>query len=66
MERLSGPDLDQLLTSTGKLSIADAIAYTVEAASGLQAAYEQGLIHCDVKPANLLLDQNGQLKVTDF
>ena len=48
------------------MSLETAIASTLAAASGLHHAHEQGILHRDVKPENLMFDRRGTLKVTDF
>jgi len=50
----------------GKLPVADALRITADAADGLQAAHEAGIVHRDVKPANLFLTPEGRAKVGDF
>jgi DNA segregation ATPase FtsK/SpoIIIE, S-DNA-T family len=55
MEFVSGIDLRRLVEQSGPLSVADAVYYIREAADGLQHAHEQGLVHRDVKPSNLMV-----------
>jgi len=55
MEYVEGIDLAQLVHQSGPLAIRLACEYTLQAALGLQHAYEQGLIHRDIKPANLIV-----------
>ena len=55
MEYVAGIDLHRLVKQAGPLPIADACAYTLQAAHGLQHAFEQGLVHRDIKPANLIV-----------
>jgi serine/threonine-protein kinase len=43
-----------------------AAALVRQAADGLAAAHQRGIVHCDVKPGNLLIDRNGRVKVADF
>jgi CheY-like chemotaxis protein len=66
MELLPGPDLQTLVRQRGPLPPADALNYVRQAAAGLAAAQDNGLIHCDVKPANLILGTDGKLRLTDF
>ena len=71
MEVLEGEDLSQLLKRAGKLSPAQSVAFTLEAIKGLKAAQEAGVIHRDVKPANLFVigaggPDAGHVKLTDF
>ena len=55
MEYVPGIDLRRLVAESGPLPAADAIYYIREAAEGLQHAHEQGLVHRDVKPSNLMV-----------
>jgi serine/threonine protein kinase len=55
MEYVEGIDLARLLRTSGPLPVAEACAHVRQAALGLQHAFRRGLIHRDVKPANLLL-----------
>lgn len=66
MERLSGPDLAGLIRRDGPLPVARALTLIEQAAAGLQAAHTHGIVHCDVKPKNLMLDQHGKVKILDF
>jgi serine/threonine protein kinase len=65
MEFIDGPSLSDLLAS-GPLDVARSMDILAQTATGLQAAHAVGLIHRDVKPANLLLDPGGTVKITDF
>lgn len=55
MEFVPGIDLSRLVKTTGPLSPQDASYYIMQAAHGLQHAYEAGLVHRDIKPANLMV-----------
>jgi serine/threonine protein kinase len=66
MELVEGVSLNQLLERRGQLSVADACAYMRQAALGLQHAFEKGMVHRDVKPHNLMLTPEGQVKILDF
>ncbi len=66
MEFVPGKDLGQLLRERGRLPIGDAVRYAIQAAAGLGHAHSLGLIHRDVKPANLLVDSVGTVKVLDL
>ena len=50
----------------GRLSISDACEVVRQAAVGLHHAFTRGLVHRDVKPANLMLREDGQVKVLDL
>ena len=65
MERLDGDDLNVVLRDQGKLAPLRAVDAMLEAVAGLKAAAAAGLVHRDVKPANLFLHQ-GHVKVMDF
>jgi hypothetical protein len=58
--------LRDVLDKQGRLPIPDAIRIATEIASGLEVAHGVGLVHRDVKPENILLDQNGTAMLTDF
>jgi eukaryotic-like serine/threonine-protein kinase len=66
MEFFDGRDLQQVARQDGPLPYALAADYIRQAAEGLQHAHGAGLIHRDVKPANLLVDQKGCVKVLDL
>ncbi len=50
----------------GPLEIDEAVSITVQAAAGLQAAHDKGIVHRDVKPANIMLTEGGRAKIMDF
>ncbi|QDS86685.1 Serine/threonine-protein kinase PrkC [Rosistilla ulvae] len=66
MEYVSGDDLQQMVKRKGPLSFVKAANYIAQAARGLQHAHERGLIHRDVKPANLLVNKEGTVKLLDM
>jgi serine/threonine-protein kinase len=59
-------DLNELIEAEGALPVSRAIELGSQIASGLAAAHEQGIVHRDIKPQNILLDDDGTAKVTDF
>lgn len=66
MEWVDGQSLDHLLKQEGPLTPDQAIKIVCQMAGALDAAHGQGLIHRDVKPANILLDRQGNAKLSDF
>ncbi len=66
MELVRGKNLAELLRDSGKLEQRQAAGYILQAARGLHFAHEQGMVHRDVKPANLMIDSNGVVKVADL
>jgi hypothetical protein len=66
LEYISGASLGQLVDSTGPLHHAQAVRHIIGAATGLAHAHEKGFVHRDVKPANLMVDRDGMVKVLDM
>ena len=66
MEFVPGRSLAEFVRSQGKLDPETAVGYTLQAARGLKHAHDRGMIHRDVKPDNLLLDNQGLVKVADL
>lgn len=66
MEYLPGKDLKTLLRQRGRFPIEEAIPLMVQACAGIGYAHRAGLVHCDVKPHNMIVTPDGRLKVTDF
>ncbi|WP_144972885.1 protein kinase domain-containing protein [Bremerella volcania] len=67
MELIDGPTLQQKINAIGPLELIDVLEIGQQAAAGLAAAHAKGLIHRDVKPANILLEGNtNEVKLTDF
>ncbi len=66
MEYVDGTDLSQVLKDRGALPINEACDYIRQAAIGLQHAHEQGMVHRDIKPHNLMVTEDGMVKVLDF
>jgi eukaryotic-like serine/threonine-protein kinase len=73
MEYIDGPNLDQLVRERGTLPVGLACDIIRQAASGLQYAYEKGMVHRDIKPSNILLQRSGislssgyVVKIVDF
>ncbi|MGH3148416.1 MAG: serine/threonine-protein kinase, partial [Rubrobacter sp.] len=66
MEYVPGGDLKGLMDATGRLPGPELARLGDEVCAGLAHAHEHGVIHRDIKPHNILLDENGHAKVTDF
>src|SRR4051794_10632889 len=65
-EYVDGETLKERIRRSGRLDIPEAVAYAIEIARALGAAHERGIVHRDVKPQNVLVDEEGSAKVTDF
>src|SRR5918998_4375317 len=63
---VDGSDLDKLLTDLGPLPIERAVEVIGHVADALDAAHERGFVHRDVKPANVMVADSGQVYLTDF
>jgi serine/threonine protein kinase len=66
MEYVDGVTLEALVSRQGPLTVARAAAYVRQAAQGLRHIHEAGIVHRDVKPANLILDRQGVVKILDL
>jgi serine/threonine protein kinase/HEAT repeat protein len=66
MEFVPGQSLAEVLEKKGPLPVAHACHYMRQVALGLQHAHERGMVHRDIKPQNLMLMPNGQIKILDF
>ncbi len=66
MEFVEGADLSALVKKNGPLSIEQAVNCVLQAAKGLEAAHKKGIVHRDVKPANVLLDNEDTIKLLDM
>lgn len=66
MELVEGQPLSQIIKDDGPMDPRRVSAIIAQAASALQAAHDAGVIHRDVKPANILVRSDGQVKLTDF
>ncbi len=66
MEYVEGKHLKHLLKKRGKLTIAEVVDIALQITNGLSVAHESYLIHRDIKPQNILILDNGLIKITDF
>jgi serine/threonine protein kinase len=66
MEYVEGRDLRSFVKRDGPLSVERAVHVISEAAAGLGSAHSEGIVHRDVKPANILLGNDGAVKVLDL
>lgn len=66
MEYVEGETLKSKIQRDGKLSIHDTLNISEQISEALEHAHTHNLIHCDIKPHNILLKANGQVKVADF
>jgi eukaryotic-like serine/threonine-protein kinase len=66
MELVPGTDLKSLLRKRGRFAVEQGIPLMVQACAGIGYAHRAGLVHCDVKPHNMLVTPDDRLKVTDF
>src|SRR5205823_2150106 len=66
MEFVDGDNLQQWLGRLGRFTVGDALAITLECARALAYAHQEGMIHRDIKPDNVLIDRRGSVKVADL
>jgi serine/threonine-protein kinase len=65
-EYVEGETLKERIRRLGRLPVSEAVAYAIEIARALGAAHARHIVHRDVKPQNVLIDEEGSAKVTDF
>src|SRR6478609_5043533 len=65
-EYVEGETLKQRVSRVGALDIQEALAYAIEIARGLSIAHGRNMVHRDIKPQNVLIDDEGRAKLTDF
>ena len=66
MEFVPGKDLKSLVKERGRFQVAEAVNLIAQACAGIGYAHRAGIIHCDVKPHNMIITPDKRLKVTDF
>jgi serine/threonine-protein kinase len=66
MEYVDGQDLKTLIRRKGRLYVNETLDIAVQICAGVGHAHKAGIIHCDVKPQNVLITRDGRAKVTDF
>jgi serine/threonine protein kinase len=66
MEYIKGNDLAAIIAKKGKLGLPDTINYILQIANGLKYAHDQGVIHRDIKPGNIIVDANKNVKIVDM
>ncbi|RME40083.1 MAG: Stk1 family PASTA domain-containing Ser/Thr kinase [Thermoflexia bacterium] len=66
MEYVDGEDLKSILRREGRLSVERAVEIAIQIAAGVGHAHKKGIVHCDIKPQNILVTRDGLVKVTDF
>ncbi|MBN1658157.1 MAG: phosphate/phosphite/phosphonate ABC transporter substrate-binding protein [Anaerolineae bacterium] len=66
MEYMAGGSLEDRLREYGALPVDEAVRIAAEVCQGLACAHDERVVHCDLKPANILFDAKGQAKIADF
>ena len=66
MEYIEGITLKEFIEKEGSLRWKDAVHFTIQILKGLQHAHDNGIVHRDVKPQNIMVLEDGTIKVTDF
>jgi len=66
MEYVAGQNLKQVIRSRGAFDVDAALNITTEVCKGVGYAHRAGLVHCDIKPQNILVTPDNMIKVTDF
>ena len=66
MELIDGITLKEYIEQEGQLKWKEAVHFTVQILRALQHAHDKGIVHRDIKPQNIMLLQDGTIKITDF
>lgn len=66
MEYVPGVDLKSMIQQRGRFSVDEALPLIIQACAGIGYAHRAGLVHCDIKPQNMLITPDWRLKVVDF
>ena len=66
MEYIEGKHLKQLLKKRGKLTVSEAVDIVLQITDGMSVAHDSYIIHRDIKPQNIMILENGLVKITDF
>ena len=66
MELAAGRTLAELLREGGALPVERALGFAAQVADALDEAHRQGMVHCDVKPGNLIIDEDDRVRLIDF
>ena len=66
MEFVEGITLKEYIKRKGKLSYKEALSIAIQVSRGIEAAHEKNIVHRDIKPQNIIISNDGKVKVTDF
>lgn len=66
MEYVDGRDIGKIIEEDGQIDPRDAASYVAQAADALQFAHDSAVVHRDVKPGNILVDKNNEVKILDM
>ncbi len=66
MEYINGKTLKEIIREKGKLSLGETLEYSIQIAEALEHAHKNHIVHRDIKPHNIMITEDGRVKVTDF